>query len=107
MKAQLNIEGQKYLTSSMAIPIMKELRESLRSTRKHYTTIDAPRGVKILEDIIEGFNKRFGDGTHITEFREGHGCQPCGYTQVRCVRFVFGALVCHGNFGLRVSLKKL
>jgi len=31
----------------------------------------------------------------------------CGYTQVRCVRFVFGALVCHGNFGLRVSLKKL
>ena len=72
-----------------------------------YTTIDAPRGVKILEDIIEGFDKRFGDGTHITEFREGHGRQPCGYTQVRCVRFVFGGLVCHGNFGLRVSLKKL
>ena len=55
----------------------------------HYTTIDAPRGVKILEDIIEDFDKRFGDGTHITEFREGHGRQPCGYTQVRCVRFVF------------------
>ena len=54
MKAQLNIEGQKYLTSSMAIPIIEELRESLRSTRMHYTTIDAPRGVKILEDIIEG-----------------------------------------------------
>ena len=107
MKAQLNIEGQKYLTSSMAIPIIEELCESLRSTRMHYTTIDAPRGVKILEDIIEGFDKRFGDGTHITEFREGHGRQPCGYTQVRCVRFVFGALVCHGNFGLRVSLKKL
>ena len=35
--------------------------------------------------IIEGFDKRFGDGTHITEFREGHGRQPCGYTQVRCV----------------------
>ena len=45
----------------------------------HYTTIDAPRGVKILEDIIEGFNKRFGEGTHITELREGHGRQPCGY----------------------------
>jgi hypothetical protein len=83
MKAQLNIEGQKYLTSSMAIPIIEELRESLRSTRMHYTTIDAPRGVKILEDIIEGFDKRFGDGTHITEFREDHGHQPCGYT--RCV----------------------
>jgi len=107
MKAQLNIEGQKYLTSSMAIPIIEEHRESLRSTRMHYTTINAPRGVKILEDIIEGFDKRFGDGTHITEFREVHGRQPCGYTQVRCVRFVFCALVCHGNFGLRVSLKKL
>ena len=48
-------------------------------------TIDAPRGVKILEDIIEVFDKRFGDGTHIIEFREGHGRQPCGYTQVCCV----------------------
>ena len=38
MKAQLNIEGQKYLTSSMAIPIIEEHRKSLRSTRMHYTT---------------------------------------------------------------------
>jgi len=45
----------------MVILIIEELRESLRSTRVNYTTIDAPRGVKILEDIIEGFNKRFGD----------------------------------------------
>ena len=52
MKTQLNIEGQKYLTSSMAIPIIEELCESLRSTRMHYTTIDVPRCVKILEDIV-------------------------------------------------------
>jgi len=32
---------------------LEELRESLRSTRMHYTTIYAPRGVKILEDIID------------------------------------------------------
>jgi len=32
---------------------LEELRESLRSTRMHYTTIDAPRGVKILEDIMD------------------------------------------------------
>ena len=56
----------------MAITIIEELRESLRSTRMHYTTIDAPRGVEILEDIIEGFDKRFGDGTHITE--PGRSC---------------------------------
>jgi len=78
----------------MVIPIIEELRESLRSTRVHCTTIHAPRGVKILEGIIEGFNKRFGDGTHITELREGHSCQSCGYTQVRCVCFVLGILVC-------------
>ena len=79
----------------MVIPIIEELRESLRSTRVHYTTIDAPCGVKILEDIIECFNNRFGDATHITELREGHGCQPCGYTQVRCVCFVLGSLICN------------
>jgi len=49
----------------MVIPIVEELRESLRSTRVYCTTIHAPRGVKILEDIIEDFDKRFGDGTHI------------------------------------------
>ena len=87
----------------MVIPMIEELGESLRSIRVHYTTIDAPRGVKILEDIIEGFNKRFGDGTH-TELREGHGRQPYGYTQVRCMCFVLGALV--RNFWLRVFLKK-
>jgi len=77
----------------MVIPIIEELRESLRSTHVHYTTIDAPRGVKSLEDIIEGFDKRFGNGTHIIELRETHDSQPCGYTQVRCVCFVLGALV--------------
>jgi len=79
----------------MVIPVIEELRESLRSTRVYYTTIDAPRGVKILEDMIEGFDKRLGDGTHITELCEGHGRQPCGYTQVLCVCFVLGALVCN------------
>jgi hypothetical protein len=79
----------------MAIPIIEELRESLRSDCIHYTTVNDPRGVKILEDIIEGFNKCFDYGTHITEFRDGHGRQPCGYTQVCCVCFVLGALVCN------------
>jgi len=79
----------------MAIPIIEELRESLRSARVHFSTINAPRGVKILEDIIEGFDKRLGDSTHISKFREGHGRQPCGYTQVCCVCFVLGDLVCN------------
>ena len=81
----------------MAIPIIEELRESLRSACMHYTTINAPRGVKIMEDIIEGFDKSFGDGTHtgITDFLEGHGRQPCRYTQVCCMCFVLGAPICN------------
>ena len=31
---------------------LEELCESLRSTRMHYTTIDAPRGVKILDEAL-------------------------------------------------------
>ena len=85
----LKIENLEHGTSSMVIPIIEELRESLRSTRVHFTTIDAPRGVKILEDIIAGFDKRFGNGSHITELREGHGRQPCGYTGALRV-FCFG-----------------
>jgi len=76
----------------MVIPVIKEFRVSLRSTRVHCTTIHAPRGVK---DIIEGFDNRFRDGSHITELREGHGRQPCGYTQLHCVCFVLGVLVCN------------
>ena len=52
IKTQLNIEGQKYLTSTMVIPIIEEFRESLSSTHMHYTTIDVSSCVKILEDII-------------------------------------------------------
>ena len=52
MKTQLNIEYQKYLTSSMVIPIIEELCKSLRSTRMHYTTIGVPCRIKILEDMV-------------------------------------------------------
>jgi len=52
IKTQSNVDDQKYLTSSMVIPIIEELRESLHSTHMNYTTIDVPSCVKILEDII-------------------------------------------------------
>ena len=47
----------------MVIPIIEELRESLRSTRVHYTTIDAPRGVKILEVIAVIDNVKNSDSS--------------------------------------------
>jgi len=42
-------------------------------------------GVKVLETVIVEFNKRFGDGINVTEFREGPGRQPQGYTKVSSI----------------------
>jgi len=50
--------------------------------RTNFNTIGALRGVKVLESAIIEFNKRFRDATNITEFREGPGRQPQGYTKV-------------------------
>jgi len=50
--------------------------------RTNFNTIGALRGVKVLETVIIEFNKRFRDGTNITEFREGPGRQPQDYTKV-------------------------
>jgi hypothetical protein len=62
-------------------------------------------GMQLRSGILRrGFDKRFDDGTQITEFCEGHGRQPCGYFQVCCVCFFLGAHVC--DFWLRIfSLK--
>jgi len=55
--------------------MIQEIRESFMATLANFKTLQAPRGV------IE-FNKRFGDGINVTEFREGPGRQPQGYTKV-------------------------
>jgi hypothetical protein len=34
-----------------------------------------------VKDVLSAFETRFGDGTHITELRQGPGKQPCGYSK--------------------------
>lgn len=70
------------MTCSRVIPMIEEIRESFQSTLANFNVLKAPRGVKVMETIILEFNKRFGDGTNVTEFREGPGRQPQGYTKV-------------------------
>ena len=53
----------------------------------NFNTLQAPRGVKVLESVIVEFNKRFGDGMSVTKFREGPGRQPQGYTKVSSILF--------------------
>jgi len=77
IKTQLNIEGYH----------LEELRESLRSTRMHYTTIDAPRGVKILEDIIDNLTSVLA-----TAFTSPISMRviAVNLAEVCCMRFVLG-----------------
>ena len=81
-ETQLLLEGEMFVTSSRVIPMIEEIRENFKSTLANFNTVGALRGVMTLETVIIEFNKRFGDGTNITEFREGPGRQPQGYTKV-------------------------
>jgi len=56
-----------------------------QATLANFNTLQAPRGVKVLETVIVEFNKRFGDGINVNEFQEGPGRQPQGYTQVSSI----------------------
>jgi len=65
--------------------LIEEIRESFKDTLANFNTLQAPRGVKVLETVIIEFNKRFGDGFNVTEFREGPGRQPQACTKVHSI----------------------
>jgi len=83
--AQRLLEGEKYVTCSLVIVMIEEIRESFKTTLANFNTLQAPRGVKVLETVIVEFNKRFGDGINVTEFRVDPGRQPQAYTKVSSI----------------------
>jgi len=85
--AQRLLEGEKYVTCSLLIVMIEEIRESFKATLANCNTLQAPCGVKVLETVIIKFNKRFGDGIKVTKFREGPGRQSQGYTKVSLILF--------------------
>jgi len=68
--AQFLLEGEMFVTSSRIIPMIEEIRQNFKSTLANFNTVGALRGVKVLETVIIEFNKRFGDGNNVTEFRK-------------------------------------
>ena len=76
--AQQALEGERYITSSLAIGMCEGLRASINETLSKLNEGDAPKGYKIVKDVQSAFEARFGDGTHITEMKEGFLRQPCG-----------------------------
>jgi len=83
--AQCLLEGEKYVTCSLVIAMIEEIREYFKATLANINTLQAPCGVKVLETVIIEFNKYFRDGINVTEFREGPGRQPQGYTKVSSI----------------------
>jgi len=54
--AQRLLEGEKYVTCSLVIAMIEEIRESFKVILANFNTLQAPRGVKILESVIVEFN---------------------------------------------------
>jgi len=54
-----------------------------QSNKKLYFVFKNKNKNNVLGTVmIEFLNKRSGDGTNVTEFREDPGCQPQVYTKV-------------------------
>ena len=62
--AQRLLEGEKYVTCSRVIALIEEI-VNLSRLLSPTSTLQAPRGVKVLETVIVEFNKRFGDGVNV------------------------------------------
>jgi len=60
--AQCLLEGEKYVTCSLVIAMIQQILESSKATLANFNTLQAPRGVKVLETVVFEFNNRFGDG---------------------------------------------
>jgi len=73
------------VTSSCLIPICEALRYHLQDARANSVAKGCTRAVAIIDDVIAGFERRFGDGSQIATYTEGPNRQPCGYKRHQVV----------------------
>jgi hypothetical protein len=102
MLAMMTLEGQKYVTGSLVIPMVESIRKGLHEAHDRLVELGEAIGAQafekdqdfhmqgILEAMIGDFENRWGDGTDINKNTLGtnntNKGQPCGYTkgQVLC-----------------------
>jgi hypothetical protein len=102
MLAMQTLEGQKYVTGSLVIPMVESIRKGLHATHDRLVELGGAISAQtfgdgqdfhmqgILEAMIEDFDRRWGDGARINKYTLGTNStnkgQPCGYTegQVLC-----------------------
>ncbi|CAB1112273.1 unnamed protein product [Ectocarpus sp. CCAP 1310/34] len=90
MQAQKDLEGAKYVTGSMTVPKIGELRNGLeaaiadlRATDRFGISASTREAMEAVlpdaEALWEDFLNRWGDGSSILEYREGKRRQPQGF----------------------------
>jgi hypothetical protein len=102
MLVMMTLEGQKYVTDSLVIPMVERIRKGLHEAHDRLVELGESIGAQsfekdqdfhiqgILETMIVDFESRWGDGTDIKKYTLGtnntNKGQPFGYTkgQVLC-----------------------
>ena len=98
MMTQVQLEGEKYVTGSLTIPMIEQLRVGLQTARDRLQEFETAVGDvapfsmgEILDGMIEDFNNRWGDGSDLLVFKYGQTGsgkgQPCGYTPEQILQF--------------------
>lgn len=91
-------EGDSYVTGSLVIPLIADLRTSMVEAVEECNPTLSPvaeESISVLQlsareaiypslvAILEDINTRWGDGTSVTTFREGPRRQPQGFTRLQ------------------------
>jgi hypothetical protein len=87
MMVQELLEGERYVTISLVIPLIFALREKLKDVVETYRDICesrpdddvATRVLPTATKMLQVFNEKFGDGTRICSYDEGPRRQPRGF----------------------------
>ena len=102
MLAMVELEGQKYVTGSLVIPMVEAIRKGLNEANERLKELSESIGEQVLENgkdfnmesilaaMIEDFENRWGDGFNINKYSCRLGTnrgQPCGYTKEQILCF--------------------
>ncbi len=102
MLTMVELEGQKYVTASLVIPMVEAIRKGLNEANERLQQLGSIIGAQQLEDgkdfnmesilsaMIQDLDNRWGDSMDITKYICRLGTnrgQPCGYTKEQILSF--------------------
>jgi hypothetical protein len=73
------LEGEKYVTGSLVIPAIYDLRQGLHDVIDNYLDIPEDKTLEgVGEEMLSVLNAKWGDGTDICTYKEGPRRQRAG-----------------------------